>query len=206
MSGPGNMGLLPFSTLPAPPLPQTAPSQEEPSFHPNMHGKWSRFCTCSLGGVSPDLQLETWSPEGTAACLGLHSRAWAEARSKRPVWITGCEGLRMLQAPPLKYLQVQVPKVSHPTCFPMVVLSPEGPTQRHLYLGRVGLAKDGAGQPLHPQIPWGCQLRGWGLMPALGDPGGILCSSWGGKPEPPGPSSSSTQWHQACLFCTSDSI
>ena len=75
-------------SLPLPCL-QSAASQQEPSFHLNAHGQWSRFCTCSLGGISPASQLETWSPEGTAACLGLHSKAWSDARSKWPVWITG---------------------------------------------------------------------------------------------------------------------
>lgn len=83
LKGTGHAPLL------CPPCPYPAPSLPPPRRSPpstlgviNAHGKCgasggSRFCTCSMGGISPAWHLGAWSP---AACLGLQREAWAEAR------------------------------------------------------------------------------------------------------------------------------
>lgn len=112
--------------------------------------------------VSPDLQLETWSPEGTAACLGLHSKAWAEARSKR-----------QLQAPPLKYLPG-----SGAESLPSHMLSNGGAVPKGLYSKAHLFGED---WPTEMRLASPSILKFHGvanreageLMPALEDPGDI---------------------------------
>lgn len=147
MSGPeGTWACSPFLCSLLLPCPQSATSQEEPSFHPNAHGKWSRFCTCSLGGVSPDLQLETWSPEERDSSLpGATQQGLGRGKVQKA-------SSRLLL---LNTSQVQVLQVSHPTCFPMVVLSPEGSTQRHTYSGRIGQLRMRLASPSILKFPGG---------------------------------------------------